>query len=431
MRFARWGVVALAAEVQACGGSVVTTSAADAGDPLVDAAPVADVVAPTDALPPPDVTRADAPPADADVVRDAPAIGVDTGPTDPSRVVSMSMSVSHECAAFGDGHVRCRGGNYYGQLGIGSRDERVHGSTVVAGLRGVRQIVVNSGYATLTVHDDGTVRSWGSNSFDVLGTTAAPDACPHGPCQFRPTVVAGVADAASLVASTFGACVLRRGRALLCWGSTYINLPSHPTPAIEDERGDIRDLVMADSYVVARRTDGLLLPGLGRQVFGESIPVAWELAPGRGAHLCATLPDRTARCWGPNPYGQVGDGTATERGGRDPAPTDPGLGPVQSIVRGYYHTCAIREDRTLWCWGLNAQEQTGVPLGESETCPGYSTPDRCVRRPRQVAGIDQVESVYLGYARTCAVRTDHSVWCWGGAFRGPSVTSPVPARADW
>jgi len=425
-------VVALCAS--AC-SSVVTMSAADTGDPIVDAAIAVDAIAAVDAVavvdatlaidaPAPDVALADVPPPDV-------FVPTDLGPTDPSRIVSMSISSSHECAVFSDGHVRCRGANYYGQLGIGSADFLAHRSTVVEGLRGARQVVVDNGYATLTLQDDGTVRAWGSNYFDALGVRSPPDACEGGPCALRPLTVVGATEVVSLVASNYGGCVLRRDRALLCWGSTFINLPRHPTPEIEDDRGDIRDLTMASAYVVARRTDGSLLPGLGRQVFGESIAPEWEIAPTRGAHLCAALPDRTLRCWGNNHYGQVGDGTVTERGDRDPGPRDPELTSVRSAAAGDFHTCAIRDDRTLWCWGMNQHQQTGVPLGESERCPGLSDPQPCVRRPRQVAGIDQVEAVYVGYTRTCAVRTDHTLWCWGRPF-GPSVvSSPVPARDDW
>lgn len=426
MRLTRLGVLALC--TSAC-SSVVTMSAADAGDPIIDAPIAVDVVAVVDAavaidVPAPDVVAVDGGAPDVFV----PA---DIGPTDPSRIVSMSMSVSHECAAFSDGHVRCRGGNYYGQLGTGSRDERSHDSTVVEGLRGVRQVVVNSGYATLTLQEDGSVRAWGSNNFDALGVIASPDTCEIGRCALRPLTVVGATDLVSLVASTFGVCGLRRDRTLLCWGSAYINLPRHPTPEVEDDRGDLRDLVMADAYVVARRTDGSLLPGLGRQVFGESIPPEWEVTPTRGTHLCAVLPDRTLRCWGNNHYGQVGDGTVSGRSDRAVDPRDPGLTQVRSVAGGNYHTCAIRDDRTLWCWGMNEHQQTGVPLGESERCPGLSDPQPCVRRPRQVAGIDEVEAVYLGYSRTCAVRTDHTLWCWGRPFGPRAVSSPVPARDDW
>ncbi len=431
MSFTRLGALALCAS--AC-SSVVTTSAPDAGDPIIDApiavdTPIATDVAVVDAAVSIDVPAPDVVPVDAG----APDVFVpaDLGPTDPSRIVSMSISSSHECAVFADGHVRCRGANYRGQLGIGSTDFLAHRSTVVPGLRGARQVVANNGYATHTLQDDGTVRAWGSNSFDALGVRAPPDVCESEPCAQRPVMVAGASDAVSLVASIFGVCVLRRDRTLLCWGSTYINGSRHPTPEVEDDRGDIRDLAMASVYVVARRTDGSLLPGLGRTVFGESIPTEWEIAPTRGAHLCAALSDRTLRCWGSNHYGQVGDGTVSERGDREPGPRDPGLTSVRSAAAGDFHTCAIRDDRTLWCWGSNGDQQTGVPLGESESCPGLSRPGPCVRRPRQVAGIDNVESVYLGYSRTCAVRTDHTLWCWGRPFGPTAVSSPVPARADW
>jgi alpha-tubulin suppressor-like RCC1 family protein len=405
----RLGLLALTLGIPAC-GSTVTATRADSGAP--------DVPVPFDAPAPPD-----APVARADVF-----VVPDIEPTDPSRIVSMSISFTHECAAFSDGHVRCRGINNYGQLGIGSADDSIHPSTVVPGLRGARQVVA-ADYATLALLEDGSVRAWGDGSSNVLGLAAPPDVCNDRRCALRPAPVVGAGDAVSLVASTSGACVLRRDRALVCWGSVWLHLSGHPTPEIEDDRGDIRDLGMAAGLVVVRRSDGSLLPGPGRQALGETFDPTWELAAGTGGHLCATLPDRSVRCWGSNTYGQLGSGTMM--GGSDPTPRDPGLGPVRSVVRGGYHTCAIRDDGTVWCWGHNEFGQAGVPRAEGEYCQDGNRKTPCVWRPRRVPGIDAVEALYLGNSRTCALRTDQTLWCWGASFQSRDAASPVPTRADW
>jgi hypothetical protein len=228
-----------------------------------------------------------------------------------------------------------------------------------------------------------------------------------------------------------GAWVLRRDRTVWCWGSAPgfgLNLAATPTAV--DTRGDVREVLTAGVWLIYRRMDGSVEPSIGRHLYGDRIPPEWEIGLGDGEHLCAVLPDRTVRCWGYNDYGQLGTGDAVWPD-RTTEPRDPGLDCVRSVARGNNSTCAVRTDGTLWCWGANDSEQAGVALADSETCPGTSTPRACVRRPRRVEGIDHVAQVFPGPGHTCAIRTDRTVWCWGQTVVRSGVTSPRPALSAW
>lgn len=72
-----------------------------------------------------------------------------------------------------------------------------------------------------------------------------------------------------------------------------------------------------------------------------------------------------------------------------------------SVTAGTQHTCGVRTDRTLWCWGQNFRGQLG-PLGPYTSF----TP-----KPVQVRGSWLRASA--GGEHTCARRTDHTLWCWG------------------
>jgi alpha-tubulin suppressor-like RCC1 family protein len=87
-----------------------------------------------------------------------------------------------------------------------------------------------------------------------------------------------------------------------------------------------------------------------------------------------------------------------------PPPPDAGPPPSSwtSATAGTYHTCAIRDDQTLWCWGRNDHGQLAVPpdvLLESD-------------QPVQV-GNDTWLVVSAGHSHSCGVRTDHTLACWG------------------
>jgi alpha-tubulin suppressor-like RCC1 family protein len=83
-------------------------------------------------------------------------------------------------------------------------------------------------------------------------------------------------------------------------------------------------------------------------------------------HTCANIGTGAVRCWGRNEYGQLGDGSTTDR----LSPVDvSGLLNVEQLSAGNRHTCALIADHTLRCWGANEAGQLG-----NGTYLGSSTP---------------------------------------------------------
>lgn len=122
------------------------------------------------------------------------------------------------------------------------------------------------------------------------------------------------------------------------------------------------------------------------------------------AHACALMNDKTVRCWGLNTSGQLGDSTTTQRT-RAVAVVGPGstatlTGVSQVMARGST-TCALQSSGTAYCWGSNSNGQVG----------DASTTNRS--RPTQVLGLAAgVKAIALGGAHGCAVLTGQ-VRCWG------------------
>ena len=115
-------------------------------------------------------------------------------------------------------------------------------------------------------------------------------------------------------------------------------------------------------------------------------------------HTCAVKPNRTAKCWGYNHYGQLGDGTKTGR--NTPTPVI-ALRNVTEITTGGNHTCALSTNGTVKCWGYNTYGQ----LGDS------TTTDRLT--PTPVAGLTNVATISAGARHTCATLTNNTAKCWG------------------
>ena len=92
-----------------------------------------------------------------------------------------------------------------------------------------------------------------------------------------------------------------------------------------------------------------------------------------GDHSCALMTTGGVRCWGRNIFGQLSDGTHTDR---TTPPTSDVLSGVTAVAAGSEHTCALMASGGIRCWGLN-----------SSGCLGTTPPDDTT--PKPLVGICQ------------------------------------------
>ena len=92
-----------------------------------------------------------------------------------------------------------------------------------------------------------------------------------------------------------------------------------------------------------------------------------------GAHTCALTSLGTLKCWGYNNRGQIGnDVTGTNALTPQNVCAAAGCGSLLSgvvyLAAGSEHTCAILSDTTARCWGSNTNGQLGDgTTGDSDT----------------------------------------------------------------
>jgi alpha-tubulin suppressor-like RCC1 family protein len=138
----------------------------------------------------------------------------------------------------------------------------------------------------------------------------------------------------------------------------------------------------------------------------------------RGETTCAVRSDGRVFCWGDNFYGQLGDGSKTNR--TSPVAVEGFVGGVVQVATGGLSTCAVKGDGTLWCWGSNGSGQLGIPsTAATQTKP--------VKVP-----LESVSSVSAGNSHTCAVTRDGTTWCWGANANGMlGATDPTCSKCTF
>ncbi len=138
----------------------------------------------------------------------------------------------------------------------------------------------------------------------------------------------------------------------------------------------------------------------------------WRTISAGNYHTVAIKTDGTLWAWGLNTYGQVGDGTTTNKN----IPTQIGTDNNWSrISAAWDNTIAIKTDGTLWTWGVNH----GSEFGDGSIF-NYTI-------PTQVGTDSNWSDINAGHYHTLAIKIDGTLWTWGGngwGELGDGTTTP-------
>jgi alpha-tubulin suppressor-like RCC1 family protein len=334
---------------------------------------------------------------------------------------SISAGFRHSCALTPGGIAYCWGFNENGEIGDGTRTERVTPTRVAGGLAFAS--ISAGGPITCGLATDGAAYCWGSYSHGQQNGGSLPSE------RAAPAAVTGGLAFASVSAGYDHACGLTAGGVAYCWGSNVNGEIGDGTTTNRDTPTEV-----AGGRAFAAISAGVgytcaLTPTGDAYCWGAS--VAGELGDGRNeshatpepvagglqfasisagyVHSCAVTTSGAAYCWGSNESGRLGDGAS---GGESHSPVRVGGGISFSDIRaGLEHTCALADDGEAYCWGLNDAgilEYGAGRLGDG-SLTSRSTPTR-------VAGGLAFARVEVGHAgmQTCGLTAALRAYCWGG-----------------
>jgi len=315
--------------------------------------------------------------ADADVARDAGALG-DAAGTDVDdevaihrpTIVELAVGSNFVLARADDGAVYAWGSSAFAELGDGVAGW-AHPPHRIKGLPdGVTAVTAGNKHAC-ALDGAGQAWCWGDNRWGQVA--AGPEVVP------RPVVVqTGIA---RIHADNSTTCADLEAGNVVCWGLPYnvstIDLPPTPYPEPLGLGLDRFDAIAMSTNTVCAVKDGDLF------------------------------------CRGMNAYGTAGVGQWHDIPVDYLAPVD--VPPMDRLVAGEQHFCAVSQDGKLWCWGSNIEGQVGSGTQIATTPVEVTIPTS-----------DPIVEVVAHYRSSCAIDLTGRIFCLG--LNQPTILDGVDSN---
>ena len=342
--------------------------------------------------------------------------------TKPVIAKSISAGEYVTCAVTDADGVKCWGNNSDGELGDGTTSER-HTPVDVKGLTSVVVKAVSNGYKhTCVLTSLGGVKCWGYNFDGELGNGKTTN-------SLTPVDVSGLTNVVDISANGFHTCAVTNAGAVWCWGYNANGelgngtTTSSSTP-VKVKSGTGTDYLGGVSVVKAGgyHTCALLSGGgvkcwgandsgqVGNGTFINQLTAVnvSNLTSGVSAlnsgdaYSCALISaSHGLKCWGDNLFGQLVDGTTTDRNA--PVSISGLTSGVGALNAGARHTCVLMQAGGAKCFGYNAYGELGNGTTSKQTSP--------VTVSGLAAGT--INTIRAGYFHSCALLTSGGVRCWG------------------
>jgi alpha-tubulin suppressor-like RCC1 family protein len=295
---------------------------------------------------------------------------------------NIAAGNEHILATKRDGTLWTWGRNLYGQLGDNTVTTRSSPITTIGGGTTWDKFA-GGNYHSIATKTDGTLWTWGYNLYGQLGDNTTDS-------RLSPiTTIGGGTTWDKVAAGNWHSIATKTDGTLWTWGrNSYGQLgdgttTSRLSPGTTSGGGTNWDKVgCGQNHCIATKTDGTLWTW-GRNLYGalgdntitaKSSPVTtagggttWDKVAGGLSHTLATKTDGTLWTWGHNANGQLGDNTTTSR--LSPVTTIGGGTTWAKVAGGYNHCVATKTDGTLWTWGNNGLGELGDNTTVNKSSP--------------------------------------------------------------
>ena len=242
-------------------------------------------------------------------------------------ITAASAGADHSLALTSGGNVYAWGYGNYGQLGNGANSSQqlpVEVVTASGALANITAIAAGVDHS-LALRSDGTVWAWGLNSYGELGNNTTTNS--NEAVEVLNTSGTPLSNIVAIAAGDNHGLAVDSSGNLWAWGY--------------NSNGQLGD--------------GTTTNRLEAEQVNLSGATVTQVSGG-GFYSLAITSTGTVLAWGNNSYGDLGDGTTTQR--LTPVAVQ-NLTSVTAIYAGQYHSMAVESNGSVWTWGSNTNGELG------------------------------------------------------------------------
>ena len=323
---------------------------------------------------------------------------------------TLSAGFTNTSIVCANGSVISWGDNTYGQLGNNSITSASTPSSTNT-ISNIKVMVNGNRFFQIALKNDGTVWSWGNNTYGELGLGNTSIAK-------IPTKINSLSNIIDISAGNENGYALKSDGTVYAWGHNDLGQlgvgdnSDRSTPTIIPNLTNVKAISAGDYHTLFLKNDGTVwacgigtVGSLGNGFNNNSnIPVQVsnlsnvKLIKAGFAHSIILKNDGTVWTWGYNNSGQLGNGNTTNS--NVPILVN-NLTNVIDVKTGDGHCVVLKSDGTIWNWGFG---NWGC-LGNNTTTNSFI--------PVQVQGLTNVNEVYAGPYHSIAKKQDGTYWVWG------------------
>jgi alpha-tubulin suppressor-like RCC1 family protein len=268
-----------------------------------------------------------------------------------------------------------------------------------------------SGTTSCAIATDGSLKCWGKNTNGQIGDGTTTD-------RLTPVSIGGITFAVQGDGGDQNNCIVEKTGQLKCWPVSGVRTPVSIAGATDAK------YVSTSWNFTCYVTAGGNVKCLGSNSYGQlgngtwsdsSTPVTVSGLTGvstvsskSGGHSCALKTDGAVYCWGLNDHGQLGNGNKDNK--NTPQYVSLG-GKAIDVTTSGSMSCAVLENKTTRCWGGFTNDSSNDFMN-----------------PQTITGITNANQITAGTAFSCSQHVDKSVKCWGtniyGQLGNGTINSP-------